>query len=213
MPSAGESKRRGILLAGGKATRLHPITKAICKHLLPVYDKPMIYYPLSVLMLAGIRDVLVISTPEDLSHFKSLLGDGSQWGIALRYAQQGKPNGIAEAMLVGAEFLSGAPSCLILGDNLFYGGGLTPLLHRAGARDKGATVFAYRVSDPQRYGVIDFDAQGRPKSLIEKPAIPGSNYAVTGLYFYDGEAFDIASKLRPSARGELEITDLNRAYL
>ena len=212
-PCAGESKRRGILLAGGRATRLHPITKAVCKHLLPVYDKPMIYYPLSVLMLASIREILVISTPEDLPHFKSLLGDGSQWGVTLRYAQQEKPNGIAEAILVGADFIGGAPSCLILGDNLFYGGGLTPLLHRASAREQGATVFAYRVSDPQRYGVVGFNAEGRATSLIEKPAAPSSNYAVTGLYFYDGEAFDIASRQRPSSRGELEITDLNRAYL
>jgi glucose-1-phosphate thymidylyltransferase len=212
-PSAGESKRRGILLAGGRATRLHPITKAVCKHLLPVYDKPMIYYPLSVLMLATIREILIISTPEDLPHFKSLLGDGSQWGVTLRYAQQEKPNGIAEAILVGAEFIGRAPSCLILGDNLFYGGGLRPLLDRASARKKGATVFAYRVSDPQRYGVVSFDARGRATSLIEKPASPSTNYAVTGLYFYDGEAFDFASRLRPSARGELEITDLNRAYL
>jgi glucose-1-phosphate thymidylyltransferase len=213
MPSVQENKLRGILLAGGRATRLHPITKAICKHLLPVYDKPMIYYPLSVLMLAGIRDVLVISTPEDLSHFKSLLGDGGQWGIRLSYAQQGKPNGIAEAILIAADFISGAPSCLILGDNFFYGGGLRPLLHRALARDKGATIFAYRVSDPQHYGVVSFDAGGRATNLIEKPAVPSSNYAVTGLYFYDGEAVAMASQLRPSTRGELEITDLNRAYL
>ena len=204
---------RGIILAGGRATRLHPITKAVSKHLLPVYDKPMIYYPLSVLMLAGIRDVLVISTPDDLRQFRTLLGDGSQWGIELRYAEQAKPDGIAQAILIAEKFLAGGPACLILGDNLFYGGGLTPLLHRAAARTRGATVFAYRVSDPQRYGVVSFDHAGRAASLMEKPAQPGSNYAVTGLYFYDGEAFDMASRLRPSARGELEITDLNRAYL
>jgi glucose-1-phosphate thymidylyltransferase len=204
---------RGILLAGGRATRLHPITKATSKQLLPVYDKPMIYYPLSVLMIAGIRDILVIATPDDLPQFKALLQDGEQWGIRLTYAQQANPNGIAQAILIAGDFVARGPSCLILGDNLFYGGGLTPLLARASARIEGATVFAYRVSDPQRYGVIGFDTTGRATSLVEKPAMPVSNYAVTGLYFYDGEAFDIASRLRPSARGELEITDLNRSYL
>jgi glucose-1-phosphate thymidylyltransferase len=204
---------RGVLLAGGRATRLHPITKALSKQLLPVYDKPMIYYPLSVLMLAGIRDVLVISAPPDLPQFKALLGDGSQWGLRLAYAEQKKPEGIAQAILIADEFLAGGPSCLILGDNLFYGAGLTPLLHSACARAEGATIFAYRVSDPRRYGVVSFDPQGKPVSIAEKPAVPGSSYAVTGLYFYDGDAFEIASRLRPSARGELEITDLNRAYL
>jgi glucose-1-phosphate thymidylyltransferase len=204
---------RGILLAGGKATRLHPITKAISKHFLPVYDKPMIYYPLSVLMLAGIRDILVISMPDDSPQFRMLLRDGSQWGINLSYATQAKPDGIARALLIADDFLAGEPSCLILGDNLFYGGGLTPLLHRARARTTGATVFAYQVIDPQRYGVVGFDAAGRAASLEEKPANPSSSYAVTGLYFYDREAPAIASHLRPSARGELEITDLNRAYL
>ena len=204
---------RGILLAGGKATRLHPITKAISKQLLPVYDKPMIYYPLSVLMIAGIRDILLISTPGDLPQFRRLLGDGSQWGIRLSYAEQPQPDGIARALLIAADFLGGGPSCLILGDNLFYGGGLTPLLNRAIARTTGATVFAYRVSDPQRYGVVSFDPGGRAISIEEKPEMPSSNYAVTGLYFYDGEAADIAAGLRPSARGELEITDVNRTYL
>jgi glucose-1-phosphate thymidylyltransferase len=204
---------RGILLAGGRATRLHPITKAICKHLLPVYDKPMIYYPLSVLMIAGLREVLVISTPEDSPQFKLLLGDGSQWGLKLSYATQPKPDGIARAIVIAGDFLAGEPSCLILGDNLFYGGGLTPLVHRARARTTGATVFAYQVSDPQRYGVVGFDAARRATSLEEKPANPSSSYAVTGLYFYDCEAPQIASRLRPSARGELEITDLNRVYL
>jgi glucose-1-phosphate thymidylyltransferase len=204
---------RGILLAGGRATRLHPITKAISKQLLPVYDKPMIYYPLSVLMLAGIREVLVVSTPDDLPQFRTLLGNGSQWGMNLGYAEQKKPAGIAQAILIAGDFLGGGRTCLILGDNLFYGGGLTPLLHRARERARGATVFAYRVSDPQRYGVVSFDAAGRATSLVEKPAQPGSNYAVTGLYFYDEQAVDLALQLRPSARGELEITDLNRAYL
>jgi glucose-1-phosphate thymidylyltransferase len=204
---------RGILLAGGRATRLHPVTKVISKQLLPVYDKPMVYYPLSVLMLAGIRDILVIAAPDSLPQFHALLGDGSQWGIKLGYAQQSRPDGIARAVLIAGDFLAGEQACLILGDNLFYGGGLTALLHRAAARSKGATVFAYRVSDPQRYGVVGFDAAGTASSLEEKPAQPSSSYAVTGLYFYDGEAFDLASRLRPSARGELEITDLNRAYL
>jgi glucose-1-phosphate thymidylyltransferase len=204
---------RGIVLAGGRATRLHPVTKAVSKQLLPVYDKPMIYYPLSVLMSARIRDVLIISTPDHLRQFGTLLGDGNQWGMRLSYAEQAKPGGIAQAILIAGEFLAGGPSCLILGDNLFYGAGLTPVLNRAIARTNGATIFAYRVRDPQRYGVVGFDKAGLVTSLIEKPASPSSNYAVTGLYCYDAEAFNIASRLRPSARGELEITDLNRAYL
>jgi glucose-1-phosphate thymidylyltransferase len=204
---------RGILLAGGRATRLYPITTSTSKQLLPVYDKPMIYYPLSVLMLAGIRDILLISTPDDLSQFRKLLGDGTQWGIRIGYAEQPKPDGIARAILIAESFLEGEPSCLILGDNLFYGGGLTPLLTRSATRPSGATVFAYQVSDPQRYGVVAFDADGRATSLEEKPLKPRSNFAVTGLYFYDGQAPAIAARLQPSTRGELEITDLNRAYL
>ena len=205
--------RRGIILAGGSGTRLYPLTKPVSKQLMPVYDKPMIYYPLSVLMLAGIREVLVITTPGDAAAFKSLLGDGSDWGMAIAYAVQPEPKGLAQAYHIGADFVGDRPSTLILGDNIFYGHGLPALLRAADVRGEGATVFGYYVKDPAAYGVVSFDAEGKAATIEEKPAAPKSNYAVTGLYFYDGTAVARARDIRPSPRGELEITDLNRAYL
>ena len=206
-------QRKGIILAGGSGTRLYPITKGVSKQLLPIYDKPMIYYPLSVLMLAGIRQVLIINTPHEQALFQALLGDGSQWGMDIQYAVQPSPDGLAQAYLIGREFIAGQPSCLVLGDNIFHGHGFTDVLARANARTEGATVFGYWVNDPQRYGVAEFDTAGRVIDLVEKPENPRSNYAVTGLYFYDGHASDYAAELKPSPRGELEITDLNRRYL
>lgn len=206
-------RRRGIVLAGGSGSRLHPITKGISKQLIPIYDKPMVYYPLSTLMLAGIREILLISTPHDLPGFERLLGDGREWGIELSYAEQPSPDGLAQAFIIGADFIGSHPSALVLGDNIFYGQGFSKQLQQVSSKTDGATIFGYGVSDPERYGIVEFDAQGEAVSLEEKPAKPKSNYAIPGLYFYDNDVIEIAANLKPSSRGELEITDVNRVYL